>query len=143
MHANKYPFTKETQRKTRGSTVETSRRQPHVRTHEQHVRTDLLRINTSTPSAIHLSASPEGASLETCLTKPLAAAGGDLSREDRERLVEQRIENMRLKNEELLRRHAEVEADKKNADLLSSAALKENALRKPPLVDGRCDGSPT
>ncbi|XP_077520719.1 uncharacterized protein LOC144132279 isoform X2 [Amblyomma americanum] len=66
--------------------------------------------------------------------QPLAAAGGDLSREDRERLVEQRIENMRLKNEELLRRHAEVEADKKNADLLSSAALKENALRKPPLV---------
>uniref|UniRef100_A0A1E1X6B0 Putative elongation factor 1 alpha n=1 Tax=Amblyomma aureolatum TaxID=187763 RepID=A0A1E1X6B0_9ACAR len=66
--------------------------------------------------------------------QPLAAGGGDLSREDRERLVEQRMESMRLKNEELLRRHAEVEADKKNADLLSSAALKDNALRKPPQV---------
>uniref|UniRef100_L7LSC2 Uncharacterized protein n=1 Tax=Rhipicephalus pulchellus TaxID=72859 RepID=L7LSC2_RHIPC len=57
---------------------------------------------------------------------------GEMSREDRERLVQQRMEDMRRKNEELLRRHAEIEADKKNADLLSSAAIKDYSLRKPP-----------
>nr|XP_037275183.1 coiled-coil domain-containing protein 9-like isoform X2 [Rhipicephalus microplus] len=62
--------------------------------------------------------------------QPLAT--GEMCREERERLVQQRMEDMRRKNEELLRRHAEIEADKKNADLLSRAAIKDCSLRKPP-----------
>ncbi|KAL3185550.1 hypothetical protein MRX96_028952 [Rhipicephalus microplus] len=64
--------------------------------------------------------------------QPLAT--GEMCREERERLVQQRMEDMRRKNEELLRRHAEIEADKKNADLLSRAAIKDCSLRKPPPV---------
>ncbi|KAH6925133.1 hypothetical protein HPB50_001179 [Hyalomma asiaticum] len=62
--------------------------------------------------------------------QPLAT--GDMSREEKEQIIQLRMEEMRRKNEELLRRHAEIEADKKNADLLSSAAIKDNSLRKPP-----------
>ncbi|XP_054929147.1 uncharacterized protein [Dermacentor andersoni] len=75
------------------------------------------------PESVRLSSPPQ----------PLTT--GEMSREDRERLVQQRMEDMRRKNEELLRRHAEIEADKKNADLLSSAAIKDNSLRKPPSAD--------
>lgn len=62
--------------------------------------------------------------------QPLAT--GDMSREEKEQIIQQRMEEMRRKNEELLRRHAEIEADKRNADLLSSGAIKDNSLRKPP-----------
>lgn len=58
-------------------------------------------------------------------------ANGELSWEEKERLVQERMERMRIKNEELLKRHAEIEADKRNADLLSSSAVKDYALRKP------------
>ncbi|EEC19215.1 conserved hypothetical protein [Ixodes scapularis] len=56
----------------------------------------------------------------------------DLSREEKEELAKQRMEDMRLKNEEIRRRHAEIEADKKNADLFSSSAIKEGAVKKSP-----------
>ncbi|CAN7983660.1 unnamed protein product, partial [Ixodes hexagonus] len=56
----------------------------------------------------------------------------DLSKEEKEELARQRMENMRLKNEEIRRRHAEIEADKKNADLFSSSAIKEGGAKKSP-----------
>ncbi|KAG0414196.1 hypothetical protein HPB47_008624 [Ixodes persulcatus] len=56
----------------------------------------------------------------------------DLSKEEKEELAKQRMEDMRLKNEEIRRRHAEIEADKKNADLFSSSAIKEGAVKKSP-----------
>lgn len=68
-------------------------------------------------------------------------ANGELSREEKERLLQERMEQIRIKNEELLRRHAEIEADKRNADLLSSTAVMDSASRKtaaaaPPAAGG-------
>lgn len=57
-------------------------------------------------------------------------ANGELSREEKEQLLQERMEKIRIRNEELLRRHAEIEADKRNADLLSSTAVMDSASRK-------------
>ncbi|XP_045624082.2 uncharacterized protein [Procambarus clarkii] len=43
-----------------------------------------------------------------------------MSREEKEKLLNQKMENIRRKNEELRKRHQEIEADKKNADIFSS-----------------------
>ncbi|XP_077550868.1 uncharacterized protein LOC144164226 isoform X2 [Haemaphysalis longicornis] len=68
-------------------------------------------------------------------------SNGELSREEKERLLQERMEQIRIKNEELLRRHAEIEADKRNADLLSSTAVMDSGSRKtaataPPAAGG-------
>lgn len=48
-----------------------------------------------------------------------------MSREEKEKLLNQRMESMRRKNEELRKRHEEIEADKQNADKFSSTVTME------------------
>ncbi|XP_071525695.1 uncharacterized protein [Panulirus ornatus] len=58
-----------------------------------------------------------------------------LSRDEKEKLLNQKMESIRRKNEELRRRHQEIEADKKNADKLSSTvtmdAVKPYVMKVP------------
>lgn len=48
-----------------------------------------------------------------------------ISKEDREEYIRDKMEKMKKKSEEILRRHAEVEADKRNADVLSMQITKK------------------
>ncbi|XP_069937574.1 coiled-coil domain-containing protein 9-like [Cherax quadricarinatus] len=48
-----------------------------------------------------------------------------MSREEKEKLLNQKMENIRRKNEELRKRHQEIEADKKNADIFSSTVTMD------------------
>lgn len=57
----------------------------------------------------------------------------ELSKEEKEALAQKRMDDMRRKNEELLKRHEEIEADKKNADLSSSSAVRDSPKKVPPV----------
>ncbi|XP_068221539.1 coiled-coil domain-containing protein 9-like isoform X2 [Palaemon carinicauda] len=48
-----------------------------------------------------------------------------MSREEKEKLLSEKMENIRRKNEELRKRHEEIEADKKNADKISSTVTMD------------------
>lgn len=48
-----------------------------------------------------------------------------MSREEKEKLLTEKMENIRKKNEELRKRHEEIEADKKNADKFSSTVTMD------------------
>ncbi|XP_067130386.1 myb-like protein X isoform X2 [Centruroides vittatus] len=48
-----------------------------------------------------------------------------ISKEDRDEFIREKMEMMKKKSEEILRRHAEVEADKRNADVLSMQITKK------------------
>ncbi|KAK7073146.1 hypothetical protein SK128_011363 [Halocaridina rubra] len=48
-----------------------------------------------------------------------------MSREEKEKLLNEKMENIRKRNEELRKRHEEIEADKKNADKFSSTVTMD------------------
>ncbi|XP_064484924.1 filaggrin-like isoform X2 [Ornithodoros turicata] len=65
----------------------------------------------------------------------------ELSKEEKEEMVERRMDDMRRKNEELLKRYAEIEADKKNADLFSSSAIKDSPKKVVPAHEVQANAS--